>query len=46
MGSYPEVSLEEARQAADNWRAVARKSSDPSKNGNASRVKKRTSCTC
>ncbi len=31
LGSFPEVSLKEARQDADNWRAVARKGTDPIK---------------
>lgn len=31
LGSFPEVSLKEVRQEAENWRAVARKGADPIK---------------
>ncbi len=31
LGSFPEVSLKEVRQEAENWRAVARKGTDPIK---------------
>ncbi len=31
LGSFPDVSLKEVRQEAENWRAVARKGTDPIK---------------